>query len=443
MSEPGSARPSAVSGVRVLDSRGGFTPPSRIEWAAGRVTAVSSEPAAGQPAAARQRGDVDGTGLWLIPGLVDAHVHAAWHAFDAADRDLPDAPATLRATTEGLAKTLAAGITSVRDAGGLSSDTLARIPAGSRPRVQLSVRMLDRAAADAAGGLDRAVDAVLAEGARWVKLVATAGVAAPAGAGLDPVFTRAEVRAAVRRAERAGAGVMVHAWGGAAVDDAIAAGATSIEHGIFLTTAQATAAAEAGLTLVPTLRIYHLVQRMIAAGSLPAAFRARVDEAVGAHPHAVLRARDAGLPIAIGTDSGTPDQHGTARLEFDELVAAGLSAAEALLAATRNGAALLARVDRDRGTTGAGSRVDQDRGPTGAGSRVDPDRGPTEVSSPTGTESQPAHALDGTLAPGAVADAVLLRRDPREPGALSDPTAVVSVLRDGVLLDPADLDPPR
>ncbi|TDP90860.1 imidazolonepropionase-like amidohydrolase [Leucobacter luti] len=390
--------PAGITGVRLLDASGGFTPPSRIAWTDGCFTHATAGPV---ETAGQRPSELDGTGLWLIPGLVDAHVHAAWHAFDAADRDLPSAIATRRATAHGLAQTLAAGITSVRDAGGLSAPELAQIPAGARPRIQLSVRMLDRAAATVAGGLDRAVDAVLAEGARWVKLVGTAGVAAPAGAGLEPVFTPDEVRDAVRRADRVGAGVMVHAWGGTAIDDAIAAGATSIEHGIFLTPAQATAAAAAGMTLVPTLRIYHLVQRMIVAGTLPAAFRARVDEAVGAHPRAVRLARDAGLPIALGTDSGTPEQHGTARLEFDALVAAGLSPAEALHAATRTGAALLARVAGDAGAE--------------------------------------ARTVVGTLDPGAVADAVLLRRDPREPGALSDPTAVVRVVLGGTVLDPTEL----
>lgn len=394
-----------IRDVRALDAAGAFSEPRRITWVDGRFTepAPETEPAPGQAKAA---GELDGTGFWLIPGLVDTHVHAAWHAFNAPDRAALGPDATASATADGLARTLASGITRVRDAGGLTPDALAAVPEGRRPRVQLAVRMLDRAAADAAGGLDAAVEEALAAGARWIKLVATAGVAAPAGTGLDPVFSAAETRDAVRRAERAGAGTMVHAWGGEAIDWAIDAGATSLEHGIFLTAAQAVRAADAGLTFVPTLRIYTLVRRMIADGALPSAFRARVDEAISAHPNAVRRARDAGLPIAVGTDSGTPEQHGSARLEFDALVAAGLTPSEALTAATRSGAELLDRVAQD---------------PRGAA----------------------APGRSGSLAPGATADAVLLRRDPREPGALSDPTTIVAVLADGVLHDPATLDPRR
>lgn len=409
---------SGIRGVRALDAAGRFSEPRRIRWADGRFT---ESPAPGLPAAPAAD-ELDGTGYWLIPGLVDTHVHAAWHAFTEPDRAALGPEATARATADGLARNLAAGITQLRDAGGLTPEALAAVPAGRRPRVQLAVRMLDRAAADAAGGLDAAVEDALAAGARWIKLVATAGVAAPAGTGLDPVFTAAETRDAVRRAERVGAGTMVHAWGGAAIDFAIDAGATSLEHGIFLTDAQAARAAAAGLTFVPTLRIYTLVQRMIVDGALPAAFRARVDEAIAAHPNAVRRARDAGLTIAVGTDSGTPAQHGTARLEFDALVAAGLTPSEALTAATRSGAELLARVaETPQETSGV--------------------RGAPGLPGTSGTPGTPG--LPGTLAPGAVADAVLLRRDPREPGALSDPAAVVAVLARGVLHDPATLDPQR
>lgn len=380
-----SAAPGAgsISGVRVLSEAGGFGAPRALHWEHGRITAAPS---------AHTHAASDGTGLWVIPGLVDAHVHAGWHAFDEDDRRRITPEAHRAATAAGLARTLAAGITRVRDAGGLRPDELAALPESERPDVQLSVRLLDRAAADAAGSLDRAVGQALDAGAQWVKLVGTAGVASPAGAGLEPVFSRAEMRAAVARAERSGAAVMVHAWGGAAIDDAIAAGAASIEHGIFLTDAQARDAATVGLTLVPTLRIYRLVQRMIDTGTLPAAFRARVTEAIGAHPEAVRRARDAGLPIAVGTDSGTPEQHGTAALEVDALREAGLSAQEALLAATRSGAELLARVDRDRGRA----------------------------------------QFAGTLAPGAPADAVVFTRDPSEPGVLADATAIAGVLRAGV-----------
>lgn len=393
----------AASGIRVLTSHGGFSAPTRVSWAGGTFTVGGvSEP--GDIAGA----DVNGTGLWLIPGLVDAHTHASWHAFDHAERDAQ--PATWRATETRrvLARMLRDGFTSVRDAGGLRLDELAAFGLGDPlraadstrrraahlerlPRVQTSVSLIDRAAADAAGGVVAAAEQALAAGARWIKLVGTASVTSPPGAGLDPIFTAAEQRAAVERAAEVGAGVMLHAWGGQAIDDAIEAGVLSIEHGIFLTPEQAARAAERDVTLVPTLRIYRLVEGMIDAGQLPEAFRPRVAEAVAAHPHAVRYARDAGMRIALGTDYGTPDQHGTNHLELDALVAAGLNAEEALVAATRGGAELLAKVVRDA--------------------------------------DRPAPS--GRIETGEVADCVLLRTDPRTPGALSAPDAIAGVVLGG------------
>ena len=386
--------------------------PTDVAWANGRFvespqhleqSATPSEAAAPSPEL------IDGTGLWLIPGLVDTHVHAAWQAFDEFDRDALGPERTRELTAQGLARTLAAGFTSVRDAGGLSCDALSGdVPFGdeqacvARPRVQHSITMIDRGKAAAAGSLAHAVADVLERGARWIKLVGTAGVASPAGAGLEPHFSAAELRAATELAAGAGAGIMLHAWGGRAIDDAIAAAEAfaqvpvSIEHGIFLTPEQAKRAAAAHVTFVPTLRIYRLVQGMISRGELPAHFGARVAEAVQAHPHAVRIARDADLAIALGTDYGTPAQHGTGSLELEALVAAGLTRTEALTAATRAGAALLAGVDPDQN-----------------------------------------RATAGLIAPGAPADAVLLTRDPREPEALTDPGSIAAVILAGRVVAPA------
>lgn len=403
--------------LRVMDAHGGFSALQRVCWHEGRFTAVgdaahvarsedlgSAADASGTAAAAQIPTDAG----WIMPGLVDAHLHAGWHAFDAADRARVGDEDTHRATADALARTLRAGVTSVRDAGGLTIAALERISIALRPRVACSVALIDRTRADVAGGLDRAVDEVLHAGATWVKLVATDGVASSPRATLDSHFSAAEFGSAARRAASAGAGVMVHAWGGDAIDHAIESGAASIEHGIFLTAEQARRAAEAGTTFVPTLRIYRLVQHMIAEGGLPAAFSARVDEAVARHPHAVRLARDHGVAIALGTDYGTTAQHGTNRLEFDALVDAGLSTAEALVAATISGAALLAKA-QDPGT-------------------------PTHAAAPGAIEP-------GAIEPGAIADAVLLRRDPREPGALSDPASIVGVLLNGRLIDPHPSEP--
>src|ERR1700683_3467678 len=63
-----------------------------------------------------------------------------------------------------------------------------------------------------------------------------------------------------------GARVMVHTWGGDSADWAVEAGAASLEHGIYLTQEQVSRAADAGVTLVPTLTIYRHVRDMVLGG---------------------------------------------------------------------------------------------------------------------------------------------------------------------------------
>ena len=97
-------------------------------------------------------------------------------------------------------------------------------------------------------------------------------------------------------------------------------------------------------------------------------------------------AQDAGLALAMGSDFTTLEQHGRNMAEIGSLMRAGLSSAEALLAATRNGAALL----------------------------NDPD--------------------GGVIAPGYRADAVILASDPADPATFEDPTNVAAVIKDGAIV---------
>jgi len=381
----------AIRGARLPGVSGGER---NVVVHEGRVASVDAADALSEIAET----EIDARGLWLIPGIVDAHAHVTWDRFDAADRSPRGSAAERRSTAQTLGAMLSAGVTSARDAGGADSETRRALTAGTPgPRLALSVDLLDRARVDAAGGMGPAVESVLAAGADWVKLVATGGVATPPGSQLVSHFSPAEFALATRLAAEAGARVMVHAWGGPAITDALDAGVASIEHGIFLTPEQAALGTERGTVLVPTLTIYLLVQEMIAAGRLPASFGPRVAEAVRAHPAAVRTARDAGMPIAVGSDYSTPEQHGTNLREVAELRRAGLDADEALTAATVTGARLLA-----------------------APSRTANGRDPLD--------------LAGRLVPGARADAVLLRSDPAVAETFRDPDAVVAVVQEGRLV---------
>lgn len=298
---------------------------------AARLPALSAEGGAGV--------ELDAEGLWVLPGVVDCHTHLAWHDFSDPT---PDAGAT----AEALAATLRAGVTQARDAGGLGAALLAEAdallaasPASLRPRLRIAGPMIGAEHAGRGPGHLASVVAAAAEaGSTWVKVLATGGLSAPSETVLDPVLSREELLELGSAARAAGVRVMAHAWGGPSIPWLVEAGAASIEHGIFLTPADAELLAAHGVVLVPTVAVY---RQTADSDGLPAVIRDRAARAADAHPAAVAAAREAGVRIALGTDAGTPRQHGGNLAELAALAAAGLAPEEALTAATLTGAELL------------------------------------------------------------------------------------------------------
>ena len=154
-----------------------------------------------------------------------------------------------------------------------------------------------------------------------------------------PQFTVEEMRQVVVLAERAGLRVMVHANGREPVRTAIEAGCHSIEHGYFMGRDNLRRMADEGVVLVPTLFAMKACAEQ--AGD---PLERRVAEKNLAHQlEQVAAARDLGVPVALGTDSGSPGVlHGEAVVsEMELLIAAGYSLTEVIRCATDIGAGLL------------------------------------------------------------------------------------------------------
>lgn len=393
--------PLVVSGAQVMDRDGTFSP-ATVTVDGGTVVAVERSRVLrdgdaqravdrARPASPTLR-HLDATGRWLMPGIVDCHTHLGWTTFLPEDEDedevavvVDPAEARLVRAAPGLAATLRAGVTSVRDAGGAASAIRDALAAGRLvgPQMHTAVATITDELSRDPVALRHRVRALVAEGADWIKVVATGGVMSPDGSDDESPFDERDLRAVVDEASGLGVRVMVHTWGGDALTHSIAAGVASVEHGMFLTERQAAAGADRGVVLVPTLAIYSEVAEMARRGELPERVRARATRVVEAHPQAVRRAVAAGMAVALGSDFGTTDQHGRNLTEIDHLAAAGLGAAGALVAATQVGARLLGR----------------------------------------GT---------GVLEPGQPFDAVLLARDPSTAAVFRDPRTVEAVFRGGV-----------
>jgi imidazolonepropionase-like amidohydrolase len=148
-------------------------------------------------------------------------------------------------------------------------------------------------------------------------------------------LTLDEVRAAIEEARKAGRRTAAHAQGSDGIANCLEGGITTIEHGIFLTEALCRRMARDGVALVPTL----IAPAAIAAGGVAAGipeFAVRKSEAVRErHAESFEMAMRLGVPIAAGTDAGTPlNGHGSMVAELELMVKAGLAPLAAIHAAT-------------------------------------------------------------------------------------------------------------
>lgn len=328
---------------------------------------------------------VDCSGAFVAPGFFDCHVHVTLDA--PSQMRIMETPFSLQfySAALNLRKTLATGITSIRDAGGADLGVKEAVARGMipGPRMQISVIMLSQtgghgddwclAGADApfmvahpgrpSGLVDgpyevrRRVREIIRAGADVIKVATTGGVLSPNDDPRHPHFRDDEIAEMTAEATAAGIHVMAHAQGAGGIKAALRNGVRSIEHGIFLDDEAIDMMLQRGAWLVPTL---HAPRAVIAAAEAglpipkPSVDKAR--EVADAHLDSVRRAHEAGVRIAMGTDCGV-GAHGTNLEELELMTEAGMSPLETLRATTGSAAELLDVAD-DRGTLRPGLRAD-------------------------------------------------------------------------------------
>jgi imidazolonepropionase-like amidohydrolase len=313
---------------------------------------------------------VEAPGCTLLPGLIDAHVHLCMDAREApAARASDPAEVAVRGVAGALA-TIRSGVTTVRCVGTPGNVDLVlrnaiaagRIPG---PRVVAAGRPIamtgghGHAMAIEADGADAVVAAVRAQikaGVDVIKLMVTGGVLTPGGKPGTPQMLPEEIAAAVTVAHRANRRVCGHAEGAEGVRDAVLAGINSIEHGYFDADDPLFPRMRANPTwLVPTLVAYAAI--LDVRDTLPAEAVANAESAIERHRASFRYALAAGVPIAMGSDAGTPaNPHGENWREVAHMIAQGMAPDAALSAATRGGAALLGL--EDVGEIATGMRAD-------------------------------------------------------------------------------------
>ncbi|MDP5140458.1 MAG: amidohydrolase family protein, partial [Spirosomaceae bacterium] len=194
---------------------------------------------------------------------------------------------------------------------------------------------------DGSDDCQRAVRAVVKQGADVIKITATGGVLSNTAAGVGKQLTDDELKAIVETARSLGRKVAAHAHQADGINAALRAGVNSIEHGSYLDDESVKLFVETGAYLVPTLLAgVWLTEEMEINPKIPPAIVAKIKEVTPVVEASFKRALKGGVNIAFGTDSGV-SKHGTNAREFELMVKYGMSEADAIVSATKTAAELL------------------------------------------------------------------------------------------------------
>ncbi len=319
----------------------------------GRIESVGTSAA---PAGVKT---LDLKGKYLLPGLIDAHTHAA------------DFPSFRRALESGVTTMRSAGVSNYADVGFhqlVKSGAIVGpdvVTAGYHVRPQMAPEAFlgDPSYIDLMSGVTtiekmrRAVQLNLSHGVDWIKILATerAGTA-----DTDPrkqVYTEEEIRAIVQEAATKNAPVEAHAHGDEGAMAAVKAGVRSIEHGTYLSDATLEAMKARGTYLDPT---YTTVIDLTDAGGdydVPA-LRIRGEHMLTRLRDVIGRAHKMGVKLVAGTDTGYgPNSLTRVSQEVAHFVEMGLTPLEAVQSATIMSAEML-RLEKSIGSAEVGFEAD-------------------------------------------------------------------------------------
>jgi imidazolonepropionase-like amidohydrolase len=301
-----------------------------------RLSKLSQWPSPGDEVLSWTQGDeltiINLDGKFVMPGLIDCHVHLAAPPGEDGLRDtMSQDPDTSLLRQPYLAhQMLRRGFTTVRDCGGAGLAIKEALAEGLVPGPRLitaghgisqtgghgdvrsskddeyqccggNVRGLGRIA----DGVDQCLHAAREEirrGADFIKIMVSGGVVSPTDRLTNLQYTPEEIQAFCKVADQSGTYVTAHAYTPAAICNAISNGVTGIEHGNLLDAPTAKLMAEKGAYLTPTLVTYQAMASQEFGSFLPPSIAAKNLQVLEAGLQSIQLAEQAGVTMCYGTD---------------------------------------------------------------------------------------------------------------------------------------------
>jgi imidazolonepropionase-like amidohydrolase len=334
---------------------------------------------------AEQAQFIDLSNSFVMPGLMDMHVHLQGELGPNNDSEklrLSQADNLVKSAYFAK-KTLMAGFTTVRDLGGSSEQSFALrdgiakgwlpgptvIAAGSNVAVTgghgdvdgMSPDLLDihteQTICDGPFDCRRATRRAIKFGADVIKITSTGGVLSDTNTGTGQQMADDELREVVNAAHALGRKVASHAHAAAGINAALKAGVDSIEHGSYADEESIRLFKKSGAYLVPTLMAGDTVVNLAKnTDFLSPSIRKKAIRVGGDMIANFKRAHSSGVKIAYGTDSGV-SAHGNNGYEAVLMFQAGMSVSDILVSATVNAADLIGK-SQSTGTITKGKTAD-------------------------------------------------------------------------------------
>lgn len=385
LATPGVARPTAtfptapapditralVGGTIVNVEDGSLVPDAVLLVKGDRI--IAAGPAASVPIPAdAQR--ISMAGKWLLPGLINCHVHLGLKlpgALGASLANETDPELALR-MADNARRSLYSGVTTVRLTGELHGVDFAlkrAIDGGSvpGPRIQPSGEIIvptgghGMLEVDGPAGFAEAVRAQVKSGATWIKIAISGGIADSHGDIAAAPMTDAEMEAVSDIAHRLGVRIAAHNGSPIAAEQAMKYGVDSFEHGYFFTEKTLAEMKAKNVWLVPTIVVSQSgAQEFFKKIGSPPWYLDRVKSVGQAHWAMLQNAIRMGVSIALGTDQFPyePNEGTTATVREAELyVDAGMKPIDAIRAGTSSAARML-RMSADVGSLAPGHYAD-------------------------------------------------------------------------------------